>query len=155
MISKKGHPGLSRLAVLVRHQSRNRPLGNLKPEFQQFPMDARGSPDGIGDRHGAHQLADLQMDSRAACPAGLGQPPPVAFESLTLPSDDRLRLNEFERRSPTFPDLLQRNPKQSISIVQSWSLLVTCVDGQLMTKSEVFQRDLLVTTEKEDEESNR
>src|SRR5215471_14656268 len=33
MISKKGRPGLSRLGVLVRHQSRNRPLGNLKPEF--------------------------------------------------------------------------------------------------------------------------
>ena len=30
MISKKGRPSLSRLAVLVRHQSRNRPLGNLK-----------------------------------------------------------------------------------------------------------------------------
>src|SRR5215468_4551178 len=48
MISKKGRPGLSRLAVLVRYQSRNRPLGNLIPEFQQFSMDARGSPDGIG-----------------------------------------------------------------------------------------------------------
>ena len=86
---------------------------------------------------------------------GLGQPPPVAFESLTLPSDDRFRLNEFERRSPTVPDLLQRDPKQSISIVQSWSLLVTCVDGQLMTKREVFQGDWFVTTEKEDEEANR
>src|SRR5215470_19599311 len=51
MISKKGRPGLSRLAVLVRYQSRNRPLGNLKPEFQQFSMDARGSPDGIGAGH--------------------------------------------------------------------------------------------------------
>jgi hypothetical protein len=45
------------------------------------------------------------------------------------------------------------HPQQSISIVQSWSLLV-CVD-QLMTRSEVFQGDLLVTTEKEDKEANR
>ena len=44
MIAKKRHPSLSGLPVL-RHQSRNRPFGNLKPEFQQFSMDARRSPD--------------------------------------------------------------------------------------------------------------
>ena len=62
---------------------------------------------------------------------------------------------ERQEAHSNLDDLLQRNPKQSISIVQSWSLLVTCVDGQLMTKSEVFQGDLLGTTEKEDEEPNR
>jgi len=66
MISKKGRPSLSRLAVLVRHQSRNRPLGNLKPEFQQFSMDARGSPDGISAGHGSDQLAYLRIHARAS-----------------------------------------------------------------------------------------
>jgi len=72
-----------------------------------------------------------------------------------MPPDHCLRPNEFQRRSPILPDLLQRNPKQSISIAQSWSLLPARKDGQLMTKCDVFQGDLLVTTEDEYEESNR
>ena len=67
MIAKKRHPGLIGLPVF-RHQSRNRALGNLKPELQQFSMDARGSPDGIGGNHGSDQLADLQIHPRASWP---------------------------------------------------------------------------------------
>jgi hypothetical protein len=47
MIPKKRHPGLCGLPVL-RNQSRNRPFGNLESKLQQFSMDARRSPDGIG-----------------------------------------------------------------------------------------------------------
>jgi hypothetical protein len=72
-----------------------------------------------------------------------------------MPPDHCLGPNEFQRRSPILPDLLQRNPKQSISIAQSWSLFLTSEDGQLMTKCDVFQGDLLVTIEDEYEESNR
>jgi hypothetical protein len=112
-------------------------------------MDARRSPDRIGASHGSDQLANLQIYSRTSWPFGLGQSPPVAFKSLPLPSGHRLRLNEFERRPPILPDLLQRNPKQSISMAQSWSLLFTHKDRQLMTKCDIFQGYLLVTTEEE------
>jgi len=47
MIAKKRHPSLCRLPIF-RHQSRHCSFGNLKPELQQFSMDARRSPDRIG-----------------------------------------------------------------------------------------------------------
>jgi hypothetical protein len=72
-----------------------------------------------------------------------------------LPSSHRFRLNEYERISPTLPEFLERNPKQSISTAQSWSFLPTREDGQLMTKCDVFQGDLPVTAEDENKESNR
>ena len=65
MIAKKRQPSLSGLSVF-RHQSGNRPLGNLKAELQQLPMDAWRSPDGIGPSHGSHQLANLQIHSRTS-----------------------------------------------------------------------------------------
>jgi hypothetical protein len=110
MIPKKRHPGLCGLPVL-RNQSRNRPFGNLKPKLQQFSMDARRSPDGIGGNHRSDQLVYLQTQSRASWPSRLGQSPPEPFESPSLPSDHRLRLNEGERSSPILPEFLQRNPK--------------------------------------------
>jgi len=85
----------------------------------------------------------------------LRQSPPIAFESLALPSDYRLRLNEFERRSPVPPELFQHNPKQAISIAQSWSLFLPREDGQLMTKCDIFQGDLFVAAEEKNEEPNR
>jgi hypothetical protein len=50
---------------------------------------------------------------------------------------------------------LQRNPKQSISVAQSWPLSLAGEDRQLMTQCGVFQGNLLVTTEHENEESKR
>jgi hypothetical protein len=44
MISKKGRPSLSRLAVLVRNQSRNRPLGNLKNRVSAILYGCAGLP---------------------------------------------------------------------------------------------------------------
>jgi hypothetical protein len=85
----------------------------------------------------------------------LTQSPPKSLESLTLPSDHRLRLNECERSSPILIEFLQRDPKPSISIAQPWSFFIPREDGQLMTKRDVLQGDLLVTTEDEKEESNR
>jgi hypothetical protein len=41
-----------------------------------------------------------------------------------------------------------------IMVAQLWPLSLTGEDGQLMTKGDVFQGNLLVTTEYEDEESN-
>jgi hypothetical protein len=69
MIAKKRHPGLIGLAVF-RHQSRNRPFGNLKPELQQFSMDARRSPDGIGGNHGHLSCAVKVICQRRVSRAG-------------------------------------------------------------------------------------
>jgi hypothetical protein len=153
MIAEKRHPSLSGLSVLW-HQSRNRLLGNLEPEFQELTVDTWGSPDGIGGSHGSDQLANLQIHSWAAW-LFRRQSPPVPFESLALPSSYGFRPNEFERSSPILPDFLQRNPKPSISIAQSWSLFLTREDGQLVTKCDIFQGDVLVTAEDENQESNR
>ena len=40
-----------------RHQSRNRSLGNLKSQLQQFPVYAWRSPQWIGGRHGSDQTS--------------------------------------------------------------------------------------------------
>jgi hypothetical protein len=64
-------------------------------------------------------------------------------------------VNEYERRSPILPQFPERNPKNSISIAQTWSLFLARENSQLMTKCDVFQGDLLVTTEDENQESNR
>ena len=53
------------------------------------------------------------------------------------------------------PESVPMSFQDSISIAQSWSLFLTGEDGQLMTKCDVFQGDLPVTTEDENEESKR
>jgi hypothetical protein len=154
MIAKKRHPSLRGLSLLW-HQSRNRPLGNLKPEFQQLAMDAWGSPDGIGGSCSANQSSYLEMHSRAAWSFRLGQSPPVPLESPALPSGTGFRVNEYESRSQFVQSAFRAIQNHRSRSRNRGRFFSRVKNGQLMTQCDVFQGDLLVTTEDEDEESNR
>src|SRR6266850_444809 len=55
---------------------------------------------------------------------------------------------------PLLPDRPQPDPKQSVSAMQSWSPHVAFENSQLLTKCGVFQGDLFLTTEHQNNESN-
>jgi hypothetical protein len=59
VIVQEGSPGLRRRAPGPRHVLRHRRLGDIDPEFEQFAMNARCSPQRIGSADLADQIPHI------------------------------------------------------------------------------------------------
>ena len=150
VITQKTLPGLRWFFGSFRHQTGDSSLRDCETEFQKFSVDSWCAPEWIGGGHGSHQLPNLRTHYRTPWPFGLRQPPPILFESFTLPSDDRFWSNNRQCGLPIFPDGLQRNPKQAVSSMQLRTFHASLEDRQLLAECRIFQCDMLVTTEHKD-----
>ena len=63
-------------------------------------MDARRSPEGIGEGHGADELCDLPVDGRSPGSAAPGLPAPECAGALPVPANHRLGAKHIERLAP-------------------------------------------------------
>src|SRR5438128_2115118 len=63
-------------------------------------MNARRAPEGIGEGHGADELCDLRIDGRTTGSTASRLPVPERAETLPVPANHGLRLNDIERFAP-------------------------------------------------------
>lgn len=70
-------------------------LRNIEPQLEKFPMDARRAPEQVLARHAADQFLDLRVDLWTACFAHRF-PTPIESPSLTMPTNDRVGLDDDE-----------------------------------------------------------
>src|SRR5262249_38113735 len=114
VIPEEGEPALGRFGILWRapHPARDRSLGNVESQHQEFPMDARRTPSRILNHHAEDQVANLLGDAppahRALYP---GDRLPVEPESSPMPTDDRFRADDDEGMTPTGPTLADDHPE--------------------------------------------
>jgi len=64
VVAEKGPPSLGGWSSALNHVFRNGGLADLDAELEQFTMDARCAPEGIGQAHRSDQLACLTRDLR-------------------------------------------------------------------------------------------
>ena len=112
------------------------------------------SPCRIGGCHSLNELPNLSTHCRTSRPLCLRQSPPILFESFALPRDDRFGPHDDQSGFPILPNRPQRNPKQSIPTVQPRACLVSLENGQLLTECHIFQSDMSVTAQYQNEEPN-
>jgi hypothetical protein len=62
-------------------------------------------------------------------------------------------VNHEERLSPFFPEARERRPEQTIPTVQAGALLLSLVDGELLTEGKIFQYECAVALDKEQSEA--
>jgi hypothetical protein len=79
-------------------------LRKLDAEFEQFPVDTWRSPPRVGETHPSDEIADFRRHGWASFTMAT-LPSPEEPEPHALPSNDGLRLNNKECRSPTCPQL--------------------------------------------------
>ena len=65
MVLEERSPGLRGWLRAARHETRNGPVRNLEAELEQLTMNARGTPEKIGVRHGADEVRKLRADRRS------------------------------------------------------------------------------------------
>jgi hypothetical protein len=70
-------------------------MGDLKPELEQFAVDARRAPKRIFDAHPPDQRAQLRFDLRTPS-LWAGFPTPVAAKTGPMPTHERLGPDDCE-----------------------------------------------------------
>jgi len=97
-------------------------LCDLKPELEQFAVDARRAPKRILDAHPPDQRAEVRLDLRPPSPR-VRHPTPVITETGTMPPHECLRLDDREnpqnRRKPSIqldqkPAIVVRQPDPTL-----------------------------------------
>jgi len=91
-------------------------------ELEQFSMDARCSPKRVVADHLANQFASLDRYAGATATTKNRFPSPKPAEALSVPTDDRLRLDHDQGRTPTPPSGCQTCPEEPIRSGQLRSL---------------------------------
>ena len=89
MIAKEGLPGLQWPIPPGHHIDRNRGLGDLDAEFEQFAVNLGSAPERVLKTHSSDQVAHLLGDPWPA-PGRAGFPSPVAGKTLAMPAHDSL-----------------------------------------------------------------
>src|SRR5262249_34778197 len=127
MILEEGLPSLSSLRVLggALHPPRDRSLGNIETQLEQFAMDARCAPGGILGSHLEDQLPQLFGDlfpaRRFRVPA---QPTPIQAKSSAMPTHNGFRRKQKQRILPIRPSLTHQQPEDPIPCLEARSRLL-------------------------------
>ena len=119
MVRQKRTPGLGRRFSVADHVLRDGGLADLKPKFEEFAVNPRGTPKGIMSGHLADEITDLGGNPAPTRPSRTAFPSPVEAKPSPVPPDDGLGLDDGQRMSPVGPDSGQYDPQRSIPIGQA------------------------------------
>jgi hypothetical protein len=100
---------------------------------------ARTPPKRIRPSHLADQLPDLFPGSGATDVVFSRQLRPIKGKSLSMPSNDGIRLNDDQGFLPAFPQSGKLDPEHSIRFSQAPVGVSPSEDGELLSQREVFE----------------
>ncbi len=101
-------------------------------------VEVNDAPAVVGENHGAEEQPE----------GGGGDDEEIAGcrEALPVPPKYRFWFDQDEDRAPLVPDARQDDPESPLGMTQPGSYLAT-EDGELLTKGEIFQSQLLAVPE--------
>src|SRR5262245_43745069 len=103
MVAQECPPSLRWGPSAPDHVFGHRRLGDLKPEFEQFTMDARGAPQWVLLAHALNEFAQLTANSRPSWPTARF-PAPIGPKPCAMPAQDRVGLNDAGQTEQAWPD---------------------------------------------------
>ena len=112
---------------------------DIDPEFQQFAVDARCTPQRVIAAHLTNQFPGFLRNRWAARLAVANFPAPKQPKPFAMPTDHRLRLDHNEGGPPARPKLAPLCPEEAIGRRQLRSLNRALQDTELVSQSEDFE----------------
>jgi hypothetical protein len=101
------------LASCLENCRRRQAITQVSTEFQEFPMNARSSPAGVGEAHVPDEIPNFRRYGRPTF-ATPTLPSPIDAKSLAMPGDNRLRFDKEQCRTPIIPHTGEPNPQDSV-----------------------------------------
>src|SRR6266705_3431298 len=123
MVMQEGAPSLGGRPGSLDHVLRDAGLSDLKAEFEQLAMDARGAPQWIVSAHPPDQRAQVRVDLRSAS-KGARFPPPISPEAGPVPAHQGLRPDDRDGLEDRWKPSIQHDQEQAIPFV-SWTRPLT------------------------------
>src|SRR6516165_2725917 len=114
MILQEGVPGLRWRLATAHHVFAHAALPNVDSELEQLTVDAWCTPSGVFATHPADQIADFTGNRGSSRPASPNLPRPELTKAPAVPGNDRLGLNDSQRRAPVAPNARQPSPQQAV-----------------------------------------
>ena len=151
VIPQEGDPALlgARIGFGLRQVARDRGATYLNPELRQLGLDLPSAPTILGC-HPDDQSPGLLRHGRSAR-SGPRDPAPVASESLAMPPDHGLRLDDDESASPLRPEMGEGDPEHSIQSREARPWMSVGVHRELLSERELDDRLLLPISEQGDD----
>ena len=123
MIFQESAPGLRRRLAAAHHVFAHAALPDVDAEFEQLTVGAGCTPTGIPPAHLADQVSDLAHNGRSSGLPPPHLPSPEPAKVGTMPSQDRLGLDDGQHRAPVAPEAGQPDPQQAVPRVNFGRLL--------------------------------
>jgi hypothetical protein len=145
MIVQKRRPSPCQLRIpgSLSHPSQNRSLGDVKAQHLQLAENSRSTPCRVPRDHAEDEIAQLltrwfpsHTDTFARVPV------PIQPEPGPVPAHDGVWLDKEQGSSPSRPQSLQSNPKQSVGTGESWLGMVPRQDCELLPQGKIFQKEV-------------
>lgn len=114
MIVQERPPALGRRLGSTNKILGHRCLGDLKAKLEQLTMDARCAPANIRCLHLANKLPKFSVDTGPSHTTAL--PRPILPKTFPMPSDDRVRMQCKQHRSPFIDIATENHPKEAILV---------------------------------------
>src|SRR5215470_11891601 len=138
MITQKGSPSLAWWATPFDHVLGDARLRDLKPELEQFAVNAWRAPKRIFDAHPPDQDAQLRLDPRSPSPwARL--PTPIAAKSGSMPTHKRLGPNDCDNLQDCRKTAIQLDKEPAIKVREpNATTRPAPQDNQLMSQRRIL-----------------
>ena len=134
MIVEKSSPGLRGWFPIADHVLAEGSLGNADAQFLKFAMASRCSPKRVLSTQFSDEFSRVLGEGGPSSSSVADLPCPVPAESLAVPSDHSIGLNDDQRRAPTPPDFGQPNPQTSINAFEFGFRVLPVKDCELMSQ---------------------
>src|SRR5438552_1309537 len=115
MVTQEGAPPLGGRPRSLDHVLRDARLSDLKAEFEQLAMDARGAPQWIVNAHLPDQSPQAGIELRSAS-EGAGFPQPISPEAGSMPAHQGLRPDDRDGLEDRWKPSIQHDQEQAIPI---------------------------------------
>src|ERR1700675_4570211 len=138
VVTQEGSPSLAGWPSSFDHVLGDARLRDLKPELEQFAVDAWRSPKRIFDAHPPDQYAQLRVDLRSPS-LWARLPTPVAAKAGPVPTHERLGPDDCENLQDLWKPVIQLDKEPAIMVREAEATRPpTLQDIQLMWKHRVL-----------------
>ena len=109
----------------------------------------------LGD-HAKDEFAQFPVHTSSSRTAPMPrEPSPIQLESLPMPADNRLRLDDEERLFPSGPESPQQEPKQPIRRGETRLRMPGSQNGKLLPQGKIFQKKVTARTKRSGEQDEQ
>ena len=134
MVFQKRSPSLRRWLSRAHHVLGNRSLGDRISQHRNFRLNPRCAPGQILARHASDQVSDFWFDSWPSPSTPSRLPPPVQPETLAVPTNHRIWLDDNQRGAPIAPQSGHPDPECAVASTQPSPFDGPIVYSHLLTK---------------------